>query len=75
VPDCGMRDSLGGVPLPVRDMRFSAKNRGFLTHSRLDATYIGRVRGISLNRVAGSRLRQRRSRVAGDVHNNKEMGP
>jgi hypothetical protein len=75
VPDGGMRDSLGGVPLPVESMRFYAKNRGFLTHSRLDATYTGRAKGISLNRVAGSRLRQRRSRVASDVHNNKEMGP
>ena len=70
-----MRDSPGGAPLRVSDTRFYAKNRGFLTHSRLDATYISAREGVSLNRVAGSRLRRRRLRVASDVHNNKEMGP
>jgi hypothetical protein len=56
VPDNDMRDSLGALLLPAADMRFYSKNRGFLTHSRLDATYIERARGFSLNRVAGSRL-------------------
>jgi len=70
-----MRDSPGGAPLRVSDTRFYAKNRGFLTHSCLDATYIKFAEGHLLDRVAGSRLRRRRSRVADDVHNNKEMGP
>ncbi len=73
--DCGICDLRAGVALTTFGMRFYAKNRGFLTHSRPDATYTERARGISLNRAAGSRLRQRRSRVVGDVHNNKEMGP
>jgi hypothetical protein len=34
-----MRDSVGGVSPPPGAVRFSSKNRGFLTHSRLDATY------------------------------------
>ena len=75
MPDYGIPDSVGAVPPLVGDMRFYAKNRGFLTHSRLDATYISAREGVSLNRVAGSRLRRRRLRVASDVHNNKEMGP
>jgi hypothetical protein len=70
-----MRDSVGGVPPPPGDMRFYSKSRGFLTHSRLDATYTKGATKHSLNRVTGSRLRRRQLRVANDVHNNKEMGP
>jgi hypothetical protein len=45
-----MRDSSGSVRLPLGGMRFYAKNRSFLTHSRLDATYIERASGHSLSR-------------------------
>ena len=70
-----MRDSVGGVPPPLGEMRFYKKNRGFLTHSRLDATYTdGAIKHFAESRK-GSRLRRRRLRVANDVHNNKEMGP
>jgi hypothetical protein len=70
-----MRDSVGGVPPPLGEMRFYEKNRGFLTHSRLDATYTdGATKHFAESRK-GSRLRRRRLRVANDVHNNKEMGP
>jgi len=75
VPDCRTGDSAGSASLPLSAVRFTAKIRGFLTHSRLDATYTERAKRRSPNREASSRLRQRRWRVAVDVHNNKEMGP
>src|ERR1700733_5708898 len=59
-----MRDSVGGVPPPLGEMRFYEKNRGFLTHSRLDATYTdGATKHFAESRK-GSRLRRRRLRVA-----------
>jgi hypothetical protein len=54
VPDCRTRDSAGSASLPLSAARFSAKNRGFLTHSRLDATYTERAK----RHFAKSRIEQ-----------------